>query len=79
MKYYFFQIKRASSRLLNALTGGEGDCTFSAWSYHLWVDHGSSWGRWRVLILDGVLGKDHCKISYDWHVQRDLLYKDPLV
>lgn len=79
MRYHLFQIFRASSRLLNALTGGEGDSTFSAWSYHLWVDHGSWWGKWRVKVLDALLGKDHCKISYEWHVQRDLLHKDDVI
>jgi hypothetical protein len=78
MRYHLLQVFKASSRLLNALTGGEGDCTFSAWSYHLWVDKGSSWGKWRVWALDCLLGEHHCKHSYEWHVHKDLLTKEDL-
>lgn len=76
MRYYAHQVFRAGSRFINALTGGEGDSTFSAWSYHLWVDHNSTWGKWRVQLVDACFGPDHCKLSYDWHVQRELLQLD---
>jgi subtilisin-like proprotein convertase family protein len=77
MRYWFMQVFRASSRLLNAVTGGEGDSTFSAWSYYLAHDHNSAWGRWRVKVVDSLFGQGHCKESYVWHLERDLLHKDP--
>lgn len=64
--------------MLNALTGGEGDSTFSAWSYHLHMNKQSVWGTWRVKWIDRMLGVDHCKKSYEWHQQRDLISKDSL-
>lgn len=64
--------------MLNALTGGEGDSTFSAWSYHLVKHKQSTWGAWRVKVIDGALGEGHCERSYDWHMTRDLISKDSL-
>lgn len=78
MRYWIIQVTRASSRLLNALTGGEGDCTFSAWSYHLAHDRQRKWGKFRVRVIDGMFGTDHCKNSYLWHRSRDLLHIDDL-
>lgn len=76
MKYYFLQVFKASSRLLNALTGGEGDSTFSAWSYHLKVDKQSAWGSLRVKCVDYMLGEGHCQGAYNWHKEHDLLKID---
>ena len=78
MKYYAFQVSRASSRLLNALTGGEGDVTFSAWSYHLMINKHSAWGALRVKWVDHMLGEGHCARSYTWHEAHDLIRKDEL-
>lgn len=77
MRYWIEQVGRALSRLLNAVTGGEGDSTFSAWSYHLLVQ-GKPWGAWRVDFVDGLPGNypGHCKEAYDWHVERHLLERD---
>lgn len=77
MRYWFVQVFRASSRLLNALTGGEGDSTFSAWSYHLMVK-GKRSGYWRVKIIDSLFfnGAGHCEAAYRWHVERGLLERD---
>lgn len=78
MRYYVIQVLRASSRLLNALTGGEGDSTFSAWSYHLHMNKHSAWGAFRVKWIDRMLGAGHCERSYAWHMARDLITKDGL-
>lgn len=77
MLYYAYQVARAADRLLNALLGGEGDSTFSAWSYYMLVQ-GSRWGRWRVAIVDAMPFNyaGHCKDAYDWHVKHDLLTID---
>lgn len=69
--WWCMQVARSSSRFLNAVMGGEGDTTFSAFSYHL-VLSGSRWGRIRVALVDAILGADHCKDSYAWHAERRL-------
>lgn len=76
--YWVVQILRASSRLLNALTGGEGDSTFSAWSWHLAIQPGLAGkiGRLRVAVVDRFAGAGHCEAAYAWHAQRDLLARD---
>jgi hypothetical protein len=70
MKWWALQVFKASSRLLNALTGGEGDTT-SAYSWEL-KRRGSKWGEIRVWILDGITGYDHCKQAWDWHEAKGL-------
>jgi hypothetical protein len=80
--YWCLQVSRASSRLLNAIWGGEGDSTFSAWSYYMTVrrDKGPFYhfiGRCRTAVTDWLVrASGHCKDSYDWHVAHDLLRKD---
>ena len=69
--WWLVQIGRASSRLLNAILGGEGDVTFSAYSYELYL-HGSVWGDLRVALVDALLGSGHCRQSWDWHHERRL-------
>ena len=69
--WWCLQIGRASSRLLNAVLGGEGDVTFSAYSYEL-LHRGSAWGDVRVMLVDGLLGPGHCRESWDWHRERRL-------
>lgn len=64
--------------MINALTGGEGDVTFSAWSHHLKINKQSVWGIWRVAVVDFMLGEGHCASSYEWHQQHDLIRKDAL-
>lgn len=76
MRWYLAQIGRASSRLFNAVMGGEGDTTFSAYSYHLMV-HGRrpasrAYGRARVAVVDGLLGTGHCLEAWAWHHERGL-------
>lgn len=84
MKWWFSQNFRALSRLLNAFTGGEGDTTFSAYSWQLatqrtgWMGR---WGMWRVWWVDLVMGwitgkPDHCYESWVWHTKHDLFQKD---
>lgn len=75
MRYWLYQNGRALSRLLNAFTGGEGDTTYSAYSYYL-VVHNKRSGIIRVTVIDWVFGKNHCKIQYEWHLERDLFAKD---
>jgi hypothetical protein len=80
MSWYFSQIGRATSRLLNAIIGGEGDTTFSAYSYHLMIDGKSRasrvYGRVRVAIVDRLLGSGHCFVAYAWHNKRGLFEID---
>lgn len=69
--WYLAQVGRAASRLLNAVTGGEGDTTFSAYSWHLKVSgrHRASraYGAARVFIIDAVAGHGHCAEAHAWH------------
>lgn len=73
--WYCLQIGRAMSRLLNAFCGGEGDTTFSAYSYYLLIKN-SMWGKIRVAVIDAVLGDNHCFASYVWHKERRLFDTD---
>lgn len=68
------QVARASSRMLNAVTGGDGAATFSAGSYDRLV-RGSAWGRVAVAIVDGLPfnGPGHCEEAWSWHVEHGLL------
>lgn len=76
MRYYLTQVGRASSRLLNAVTGGEGDCTFSAWSYELFRN-GSRVGYWRVRFVDWLNREPgHCYTSWVWHEAKGLIARD---
>lgn len=74
--WYLAQVGRASSRLLNAVTGGEGDTTFSAYSFHLAMNGrrpiSRAYGRARVAIIDGMLGNGHCWEAWSWHHERGL-------
>jgi len=76
MRWYLAQIGRASSRMLNAVLGGEGDTTFSAYSYHLAMNGrrpiSRAYGRARVAIVDGLLGLGHCFEAWSWHHERGL-------
>ena len=76
--YWSAQVLRAGSRMLNALAGGEGDCTLSAWSWHMTLQEG--WGRVvgivRVRVIDALMGEGHCERAYDWHLERRLLDRD---
>lgn len=69
--WWCMQVGKALSRLLNAILGGEGDTTFSAYSYHLLLA-GSRWGRIRVAFVDSLLGRGHCRESWAWHAARRL-------
>ena len=70
------QIGRALSRLLNAVTGGEGDTTFSARSYAL-KQKGAVLGRLRVVFVDWLNNEPgHCEKAYQWHKERGLLEPD---
>lgn len=75
-RWHFDQVFRASSRLLNALVGGEGDTTFSAGSWTAFLS-GSRTGRWRVAVVDW-LNRDegHCRRAWEWHRDRGLLELD---
>lgn len=78
--WYLTQVGRATSRLLNALTGGEGDTTFSAYSFHLMTNGRRSisrlYGAARVTLIDGLAGAGHCREAYDWHQQHGLFEID---
>lgn len=76
MRYWLAQIGRALSRLLNALFAGEGDCTFSAWSWELRM-RGSGWGPLRVRVVDWLnRTPGHCETAWQWHAAHGLLAKD---
>lgn len=74
---WFKQVARATSRMLNAVCGGDGDTTFSAGSYDL-VVRGSPWGPRRVRFVDGLPfnAPGHCEEAWGWHVLHGLL-EDP--
>ena len=76
LSWYFLQVGRASSRLLNALCGGEGDTTFSAYSWYLATDKGCGIGRLRVRIVDAIRYKGHCQDAYYWHREHRLFEMD---
>jgi hypothetical protein len=69
--WYFKQVYKALSRLLNAMTGGEGDTTFSAYSYYIKVHSktalGARYGAARVWLLDKLHDDGHCLDAYVWH------------
>jgi hypothetical protein len=76
LTYWLRQVGRALSRLANAVAGGEGDCTLSAWS---WEMHrlGSRIGTVRVVVIDRI-NRDpgHCHTAWLWHDERGLLDRD---
>lgn len=75
--WHLDQLARAVSRLLNALTLGEGDTTFSAGSWALKLA-GSRLGHWRVAVIDRLHpgDPDHCRKAWEWHRDRGLLQPD---
>lgn len=61
------QIGRGMSRALSGFWDGNGDTTFSAWSYRM-VVHGKKWGPFRVALVDFLTrSPGHCQRSYEWH------------
>lgn len=66
------QISRGMSRALSGFWDGNGDCTFSAWSYRM-VVHGKEWGPPRVALVDFLTrSPGHCRRSYEWHDKHGL-------
>ena len=78
--WYLVQIGKALSRMLNAVLGGEGDTTFSAYSYHLSINgkrkSSKVYGKARVAIVDALTYKGHCSDAFKWHHERDLFEID---
>ena len=73
MRNWLLQVGRALTRLLNALTGGTGDTTFSARSWHL-KQKGAVLGHIRVWLVDRINREPgHCKTAWEWHRQRGLI------
>ena len=67
------EVGSAASRFLNAVCGGDGAVTVSAGSWDLLI-HGSSWGRWRVDVVDWLNRDDgHCREAWHWHRARGLI------
>lgn len=61
------QVARGMSRALSGLWDGQGDCTFSAWSYRMQV-RGKPWGAKRVAFVDWLSrSPGHCQRSWEWH------------
>ena len=73
--WHGIQVARAVSRLLNALMGGEGDTTFSAYSWHL-KQKGKRIGLVRVVLVDRLFGSGHCEDACEWHRERRLFEDD---
>lgn len=72
------EIARGMSRTLSGCWDGQGDCTFSAWSYRM-VVHGKEWGPWRVRVVDALNDEPgHCFEAYLWHARHGLLDRDEL-
>lgn len=70
------EIERGMSRELSALWDGQGDCTFSSWSYRMLV-HGKEWGPFRVKFVDWLNREPgHCLRAYAWHQAHGLLDPD---
>ncbi|MBO9424697.1 hypothetical protein J7444_08190 [Labrenzia sp. R4_1] len=78
--WHAMQIGRALSRLFNALTGGEGDTTTSAYVYWLSLAGKAKLGipgRAWVVFVDFVLrDPGHCRDAYHWHLERRLFQDD---
>lgn len=61
------EILRGMSRTLSGLFDGNGDITFSAWSYWM-VLRGKKWGPARVKFVDTInFSEGHCYRAYLWH------------
>lgn len=70
------EIARGMSRTLSGIFDGNGDTTFSAWSY-LMVLKGKEWGPRRVAFVDWLnRSPGHCKRAYDWHQRHGLFDED---
>lgn len=71
------EIGRGLSRTLSGVWDGNGDVTFSAWSYHM-VVRGKKWGPFRVRFVDAVTFESgHCELYYKWHKERRLFDYEP--
>lgn len=70
------EIACGMSRVLSALWDGQGDCTYSCWSYRM-VVHGKPWGPPRVRFVDAINNEPgHCLNAYLWHKAHGLLDRD---
>lgn len=70
------EIARGSSRALSGIWDGQGDCTFSGWSYHMLV-RGKTWGPFRVWLVDLINGRQgHSYDAYLWHQKHALFDSD---
>lgn len=66
------EILRGMSRTLNGAVDGNGDVTFSAWSYWMLL-RGKTWGKRRVQFVDWITREPgHCERWYHWHKERKL-------
>ncbi|MFC0384314.1 hypothetical protein [Muricoccus vinaceus] len=63
----------AASCMLNAMTGGPREVTFSAWRWQLLL-HGKRGAAWWVDAVDGFgLRSGHCQAAWASHIARGLL------
>jgi hypothetical protein len=70
---YAEEVGSALSRLLNALTGGDGSVTFSARCWALRLDRPAI-GRVLVAVVDRLNREPgHCREAWEWHHARDLI------
>lgn len=70
---YLEEVGSALSRLLNALTGGDGSVTFSARCWSVRLDRPAI-GRVLVWLVDLInVEPGHCREAWEWHRARDLI------
>lgn len=68
------EVGSALSRLLNALTGGDGSVTFSARSYDAMIDRPTRLNKARVAAIDWLHREPgHCRDAWTWHAQKGLV------
>ncbi len=79
LRWYAVQVSRGASRFFNALIGGEGDTTISAYSYYLALQGRRRLGipaRYWVRVIDHFLGEHHCLQGYTFHRERRLFERN---
>jgi hypothetical protein len=69
------EIARGMTRTLSGVWDGQGDCTFSAWSWHMKV-RGKKWGATRSAVVDWLSSPGHCERAWAWHQAHRLFDRD---
>ncbi len=64
IKATLYEIAYSADCLLNAVTGGYASEPFSARCYRRQDEE--TWLRYCRIVLDAMLGHEHCQDSYEW-------------